>query len=84
MPENCLGFEGFTAAFERAPLLHFTSVGIIHEGRRFWSKKLARHVGKRGKMVRYFIDPTGPWGDSAIVFAAGGEFIDNVPEVGKS
>jgi len=83
MPENYLEFESFTAAFERAPLLHFTSVVIIHDGRRFWSKKLARHLGKRGKMVRYFIDPTGPWGDSAIAFSDIGEFLDNVPEVGK-
>lgn len=83
MNENYLPFEGFTAAVQNAPLMHFTSVGIVHDGRRFWSKKLARWLGKRGKVIRYFIDPTGPCGDSAIAFRATGEWIDNVPEVGR-
>lgn len=80
---NYLPFEAFVAASTKAPLQHFTSVGITYEGRRFWSKKLARWLGKRGKPVRFFIDPTGPWGDSAIVFRATGEFLDNAPEVGR-
>jgi hypothetical protein len=55
----------------------------VDNGRRFWSKRLARWLGKRGKEVRYFIDTTGPWGASAVVLKATGEFLDNVPEVGR-
>lgn len=77
-----MSFEAFTQATPNSPLKHFTGAGIIHNGRRFWSKRLARWLGKRGKPIRYFIDPTGPTGDSAIVFRATGEFLDNVPEVG--
>jgi hypothetical protein len=84
MSDNYLSFEAFTEAIRGAPLHHFSSAGIIHNGRRFWSKKLARWLGKRGKAIRYFIDPTGPWGESAIAFKETGEFIDNVPEVGRA
>jgi len=83
MNENYMSFEAFTQASQKSPLKHITSVGIIHDGRRFWSKKLARWVGKRGKPMSFFIDPTGPWGDSAIAFKETGEFLDNVPEVGR-
>lgn len=76
-------FDAFTAAHHREPLMRFTSVGIIHQRRRVWSKKLARWLGKRGKPIRFFIDATGPWGDSAVAFKESGEFIDNVPEVGR-
>lgn len=79
--ENYLSFDSFTAAFKRAPLLHFTSVGIIHENRRFWSKRLARHLGRRGKKIRYFLDTSGGM-NQAVVFNEAGEFLDNVPEVG--
>lgn len=83
MSDLNLSFEAFTAACQRAPVVHCSGVGIVHAGRRFWSQRLARWVGKRGKPVRFFIDPTGPFGDSAIVFRATGEFLDNVPEVGR-
>lgn len=82
--KNFLPFDAFTAAHLSAPLMRVTSVGIIHQGRRFWSKKLARWLGKRGKPIRFFIDATGPWGNSAIAFKESGAFIDNVPEVGRS
>ena len=83
MNEPYLSFEAFTQASENSQLRHFTSVGIVHDGRRFWSKKLARWLGKRGKSIRYFLDPTGPLGECAIAFKATGEFLDNVPEVGR-
>jgi hypothetical protein len=83
MSDNYLSFETFTEAIRGAPLQHFTSAGIIHKGRRFWSKKLARWLGKRGKAIRYFIDTTGPMGATAITFRQTGEFVDNVPEVGR-
>lgn len=83
MYKNYMSFDAFTQASQSSPLKHITSAGIIHDGRRFWSKTLARWVGKRGKPMRFFIDPTGPWGDSAIAFKETGEFLDNVPEVGR-
>ena len=78
-----LVFEAFSAALRSAPLQHFTSAGIIHQGRRFWSKKLARHLGRRGKPIRYFLDATGPCGESALAFRSTGKWIDNVSEVGR-
>jgi hypothetical protein len=83
MSENYKSFEAFQVAVETAPLKRFTSAGIIHERRRFWSKKLARWLGKRGKQIRYFLDNTGPRGEQAIAFKATGEWIDNVEEVGR-
>jgi hypothetical protein len=83
MNDHYLSFETFTEASQSAPLQHFTSAGIIHFGRRFWSEKLARWLGKRGKPIRYFIDDTGPLSESAIAFRETGEFLDNVPEVGR-
>lgn len=83
MSDNYMSFEAFAQASQSAPLQHFTSAGIMHKGRRFWSKKLARWLGRRGKAIRYFIDITGPMGASAIAFRETGEFIDNVPEVGR-
>ena len=78
---NYLSFAAFKAASARSPVVHATSVGIIHEGRRFWSRRLARFLGKRGKPVRYFIDPTGPWGECAIVISDTHGFVDTAPEV---
>lgn len=83
MNENYMSFEAFTKASQNSPLKHITSAGIIHDGRRFWSKKLARWLGKRGKPMRFFIDHVGTLGDYAIAFKDTGEFLDNVPEVGR-
>jgi hypothetical protein len=83
MNKNYMSFDAFTQASQNSPLKHITGAGIIHDGRRFWSKRLARWVGKRGKPMRFFIDPTGAWGDSAVAFKETGEFLDNVPEVGR-
>ena len=55
MSECYKSFDAFTKTTRNAPLKHFTSVGIIHGGRRFWSKKLARWLGQRGKTVRFTV-----------------------------
>ena len=79
-----VSFEAFENAMNSAPLVHCTAAGITHEGRLFWDKRLARHCGKRGKQIRYFIDPTGPFGDAAVVFKEDGNFLTNANEVGAT
>jgi len=80
---NYQSFESFTAAAKSARAVHARHGGIYHQGRRFWSMKLQRWVGKRGKIVRYFLDPTGAWGEEAIVFTADGEYLCSAYEVGR-
>lgn len=80
---NYLSFERFTAAWKASAPKRVTGGGILREGRRFWSKKLARWVGRRGKRVRYFMEGTGSHGAEAMVFRESGRWIDNVPVVGR-
>jgi len=71
MPNNALPFESFRDACEKAVFYYPRPYGIYHKGECFWDAKLPR---KKGSVVRYFEDHSGPC-LSLVVLSLDGEFL---------
>ena len=68
-----MSFEGFASASENAAFAYVRPYGLYHKGQVFWDSKLPR---KKGSVVRYFEDPSGPC-ISLCVFDLDGNFLCN-------
>lgn len=66
-------YEGFRAACENATYAYVRPYGLYHNGEVYWDPKLPR---KKGSVVRYFEDTTGPC-TSLVVLTLDGEYLTN-------
>lgn len=71
--ENSMGFQSFRDAASSAAHYFIRPYGIYHKGNVYWDAKLPR---KKGTIVRYFEDASGPC-LSLVVLNIDGEFITN-------
>lgn len=73
MSELYQDFEGFKSACEKAEFIFVRPYGIYHKGEFYWDRKLPR---KKGSVVRFFEDPTGPC-LSLVILTMDGHYLCN-------